>query len=258
MPQRAFKHNNTSSPPADWVTLLQADAPVRLVCFHFAGGSAQSFFPWRVLSDGACELIAAELPGRNRRYHEPFCSSILEAAESFAQTFSRLPPKPTVFYGHSLGALLAYETTRELSQLGQMMPQRLIVSSRAAPVKLPSSIGLPVLSDDALLSYLSDLRGTKTEVLKNKALMSMMLPIIRSDLQLIYDYQHQSSPFLEVPVDVIGAIDDVHCPLEWLLGWRDVTRGKFALHMIPGGHFAPLANPDWVLNTVRSIGAGLS
>jgi len=255
MQQRAFKHNDAPSPPVDWVTLLQTNASVRLVCFHFAGGSAQSFFPWRALCDGACELIAAELPGRNRRYHEPFCSSILEAAENFAQTFSRLPSKPTVFYGHSLGALLAYETTRALSQLGQMMPQRLIVSSRAAPVKLPSSIGLPVLSDDALLNYLRDLQGTKAEVLENKALMDMMLPIIRSDLQLIYNYQHQLSPFLEIPVDAIGAIDDVHCPLEWLLGWRNVTRDKFSLHMIPGGHFAPLDSPNWVLDTVRSLEA---
>lgn len=238
----------------EFVTLLKgAESDVRLVCFHFAGGSAQSFLSWRQPSTTLCELIAAELPGRSRRYNEEFFPSIQHAAERFADAYARLEDKKCIFYGHSLGALLAYETARVLVRKGISGPDRLIVSSRAAPGSFPASTGLPELSDASLLKYLRDLQGTKQSILENKMLMNMMLPIIRADLEIIYGYQHRRIPLLNIPVDVIGAIDDRHCPFELLLGWRNVTSAEFQLHMMPGGHFAPISNPDIVLNAVRQM-----
>ncbi|HEY7986730.1 MAG TPA: alpha/beta fold hydrolase [Methylophilaceae bacterium] len=238
----------------EFVTLLkQPDADVRLVCFHFAGGSAQSFLSWRQPSTNICELLAAELPGRSRRYSESFAPTILDAAESFADAYARLEPRKCVFYGHSLGALLAYETARILAKRGIAGPDRLVVSSRSAPGRFPASVGLPELSDASLMKYLRDLQGTKQSVLENKMLMEMMLPIIRADLEIIYGYRHHNNPVLEIPVDVIGATDDHHCPFELLLNWRNVTNGKFSLRMIPGGHFAPIAHPDIVLEAVNSL-----
>lgn len=235
--------------------LKDAAADVRLVCFHFAGGSAQSFLPWRQPSTDVCELLAVELPGRSRRYNEPFVPSIRDAAASFAEAYSKLEPKPCVFYGHSLGALLAYETVSILAKTGGAVPERLVVSSRAGPGYFPVSVGLPELSNDSLMTYLRDLQGTKASVLENKMLMDMMLPIIRADLELIYAYQYASGPRLDIPVDVIGAIDDHHCPFELLLDWKNITSGQFKLHMIPGGHFAPISQPDIVLGVVKAMRA---
>jgi medium-chain acyl-[acyl-carrier-protein] hydrolase len=241
---------------AEFVPLLKdAAANVRLVCFHFAGGSAQSFLPWRQPSTDVCELLAVELPGRSRRYNEPFVPSIRDAAASFAEAYLKLEPKPCVFYGHSLGALLAYETARILKNEKTAAPDRLIVSSRAGPGYFPVSVGLPELSNDSLMKYLRDLQGTKASVLENKMLMDMMLPIIRADLEMIYAYQYDNGARLDIPVDVIGAIDDQHCPFELLLDWKSITSGQFNLHMIPGGHFAPIAQPDIVLDVVKDMDA---
>lgn len=241
---------------ADFVPLLKApQSNTRLVCFHFAGGSAQSFLSWRQPSSDICELVAAELPGRSRRYNESFTPSIMHAAERFADTYQKMETKRCVFYGHSLGALLAYETARVLAMRGMRGPHRLVVSSRSAPGSFPSSTGLPQLSNASLLKYLRDLQGTKESILENKMLMDMMLPIIRADLEIIYEYQHRSRPVLDIPIDVIGAIEDRHCPFELLLAWRNVTRGEFNLHMIPGGHFAPIAHPDIVLQVVNQLRA---
>jgi medium-chain acyl-[acyl-carrier-protein] hydrolase len=239
---------------ADFVPLLKSpNAAVRLICFHFAGGSAQSFLSWRQPSSDVCELIAAELPGRSRRYNENFTPSILHAAERFADACQQMETKRCVFYGHSLGALLAYETARVLARRGTRGPERLVVSSRSAPGSFPASTGLPELSNDALLKYLHDLQGTKQSILENKMLMDMMLPIIRADLEIIYKYRHRSHPLLDIPLDVIGAIDDRHCPFELLLAWRNVTRNTFQLHMIPGGHFAPIAHPGIVLQIINQL-----
>jgi medium-chain acyl-[acyl-carrier-protein] hydrolase len=248
------KNSIVSPTGMEFVTLVkEPDSDVRLICFHFAGGSAQSFLPWRQPSTGVCELLAAELPGRSRRYNESFSISVLDAAEHFADTYTKLEPKKCVFYGHSLGALLAYETARILAERGFSGPNKLIVSSRSGPVSFPVSIGLPELSDISLMKYLRDLQGTKQSVLENKMLMEMMLPIIRADLEIIYGYEHCNNPVLGIPVDVIGAIDDHHCPFESLLDWRNVTSKAFNLQMIPGGHFAPIAHPDIVLKIVNNL-----
>lgn len=246
---------NTVSRGAEFVPLIKdANAEVRLLCFHFAGGSAQSFLPWREPGNAKCELLAAELPGRSRRYKEPFFTSIMDAAEHFATVYAGLPVKQCIFYGHSLGALLAYETARILMRMGVDGPRRLIVSSRAGPGGYPVSAGLPrELSDASLLKYLQDLQGTKASILENKTLMEMMLPIIRADLEIIYGYQYEPRPLLDIPVDVIGAIDDHHCPFELLLAWRNITSKAFNLHMIPGGHFAPIADPDIIFKVVNEL-----
>lgn len=237
----------------DFVTLISnPDAAVRLVCFHFAGGSAQSFLPWRDEFQGGCELIAAELPGRTRRYNESFYPSIAVAVEKLAQSYLKLPRKRTIFYGHSLGALLAYETTRLLSD-HDCAPEHLILSSRSGPVNFPVSIGLPELSDDSLLTYLKNLEGTTEAVLENKTLMKVMLPIIRSDLEIIYGYQHDDSTKVTIPVEVIGAIDDQHCPFESLMDWKNITDNSFRLHMIPGGHFSPINTPDIVKQKINQL-----
>lgn len=249
-----LKHNAEQT--AEFVPLLKdSAAKVRLVCFHFAGGSAQSFLPWRQPSTAVCELLAVELPGRSRRYNEPFAPSIFDAAARFADAYAKLEPKKCVFYGHSLGALLAYEAARILAKAGTGSPDRLIVSSRAGPGNFPVSVGLPELSDASLMKYLRELQGTKASVLENKMLMDMMLPIIRADLEMIYAYQYDNESRLNIPIDAIGAIDDIHCPFELLLGWKNITSSQFNLHMIPGGHFAPIFQPDIVLGVVKAMSA---
>jgi len=249
------KANKTSQHSGfDFVPLVQDEqSAVRLVCFHFAGGSAQSFLPWRQYCNGNFELLAAELPGRSRRFNEAFYTSITEAANDFADAYMRLKSKQTIFYGHSLGALLAYETTRALLKRGVYGPDRLIISSRSSPVSFPVSIGLPELSRSSLMKYLHDLQGTKKEILENKMLMDMMLPIMKADLEIIYGYQHDKTPMLTIPVDVIGAIGDSYCPFESLLDWRNVTRGEFSFRMIPGGHFAAISEPKTIFDTVKNL-----
>lgn len=239
------------SPSANAAFVVLASNPAAertLVCFHYAGGSAQAFYRWRAACGRAYTLVAGELPGRGRRQKEPFIGSIEEAANAFAQSCTRLPQTEVVFYGHSLGALVAFETARALNRMGRPGPRRLIVSCRAAPGSAQSLASLPNLSDAALVQYLQDLKGTPETVLRNEALMRMALPVLRADLKLIYDYRYSPAPELEIPIDVIGTVEDRWAPIEVLLEWRKVTRARFGLRMISGGHFAPVSSPSAVLD----------
>jgi medium-chain acyl-[acyl-carrier-protein] hydrolase len=236
---------------AGYVVLGPSPASGRaLVCFHYAGGSAQSFFSWRPACSGRCELVAAELPGRGRRQGAPFVTSLVEAAEQLALAHLPLPQRQTVFYGHSLGALLAFETARILQRRGFGGPSCLIVSSRAAPGSSHMRVGLPNLSDADLRHYLGEIEGTPKVLLENAALMDFAIPPLRSDLGLIYNYAFQPGPILDIPIEAIGALDDKWAPLEGLLGWRSLTSAAFRLRMIAGGHFAATSSPELILETM--------
>lgn len=233
--------------------LADATAPVSLVAFHCAGGSAQSFYPWKKAAAGLCELYAVELPGRARRLREPFARSVAALAEQFATQCRQLADKPLVLFGHSLGALLAYETARRLLAEGERRPLALLVSSRQSPDWLPVCAGLPELHDQALRDYLGDLAGTPREVLDNRAMMDLAVPILQADLELILDYQHCHPTPLEIPVQVFGGLDDHQVGYESLLAWQRLSGAGFSLRMVEGGHFAVMEQVGEVLRAAAAL-----
>ncbi|MEW6438291.1 MAG: alpha/beta fold hydrolase [Pseudomonadota bacterium] len=218
----------------------------KLVCFHFAGGSAQSFFRWRTACPGGIGFLAAEMPGRGRRFSESFVPSIAEAAEEFADTLASEDGSPSVFFGHSLGAIVAYETAALLKKRGHQGPSRLIVSSSPSPGWRSGVVNFPNLTDASLIEYLRSLDGTPASVMENKVFMQMALRILRSDLALLNQYD-ASQTRIDAPVDVIGGSSDETAPLESLLAWRQTTAGTFRLFMIDGGHFTLLDQPQVVM-----------
>lgn len=249
------------SPPSPQANTSLDFVPIRqhptsraaLVCFHFAGGSAQTFYRWREQVDGECDVFAVELPGRGRRTREPFATHVQELARHLAQRCTLLPDKPWIFFGHSLGALLAYETVRALAALNLPVPCHLFVSARQCPDWLPVCSGLPALDDRALHDYLASLDGTPDEVLASKEMMGLIIPTLRADLQLIYQHQHSPGPALDIPIDAIGAIDDDYVRYESLLGWQRSTRLEFRLRMIEGGHFALMDQPGPLFELVQRL-----
>jgi medium-chain acyl-[acyl-carrier-protein] hydrolase len=243
----------------DYTVLVEAAAaPWALVCFHFAGGSGQSFFRWKEHCASDFALVAAELPGRGRRLATPFVGSIKEAAQKFAAALRTTIDKPLVFYGHSLGALLAFETARVLKNYNLQAPLGLIVSSRAGPNSTLLTAGLPELSDQQLRGYLTEIEGTPKAVLEAPGWVEFVLPSLRADLGLIYDYRFEPQPVLDIPIVVIGAERDRWASFDALLSWRSVTTGNFFLRLIPGGHFAPMSEPEMIFAFARKFGTAQS
>lgn len=247
----------TTSPSRDgkngYVALACAlSASRRLICFHYAGGSAQAFFPWRACLPPDVDLMAIELPGRGRRHDIAPASSVARVADELAEAYASLELKSTVFYGHSLGALVAYETARRLRERGSKELQQLIVSSRAAPGSTQFTASLPPLSDHHLHVYLKNLNGTPKSILDNPDMMRLVLPVLRADLELVYKYQPSPGPVLDIPIEVIGATGDEWAPIECLLEWRQLTTASFRLHMVEGGHFAPLTSPSLIAEILES------
>lgn len=213
-----------------------ASPRLRLVCFPFAGGSAAAFHRWgRDLPDDI-ELIALQYPGRGGRFREPRLtelSALIDDAQSAVLTLS---DRPLVFFGHSMGASIAFELARRLERVDASTPRLLFLSGRASPDSRISLGQRHKLADAALLTHLRDLAGTPDEVLDNQDLLDLLLPVLRSDLQAIETWVTQDFSPVQVPLVVFGGLDDPIVPAHTLDGWRAFS-AAFQKRVFPGHHF---------------------
>ncbi|MBB3104564.1 surfactin synthase thioesterase subunit [Azomonas macrocytogenes] len=145
---------------------------------------------------------------------------------------------PYALFGHSLGALLAFEIIHALRDSGVSSPVSLFASGTAAPTRRDDynqGFAKPK-SDEQLIEELRDLQGTPQEVLDNAELMSLTLPILRADFLMCGRYQYRQRPGLTCPIHVLGGKDD-KATQEQLIAWQLESEGRFSLDMIPGSHF---------------------
>ncbi len=105
----------------------------RLVSFPYAGAGAVVYYQWAAGLLPDIELICIQYPGRGRLNKMAPCTRIEEVVAECCATVSALSDKPFYFFGHSMGALVAFETVRTLRSSGKPLPQALIISACDAP-----------------------------------------------------------------------------------------------------------------------------
>lgn len=222
-----------------WLTLIKpSQSPmVRLVCFPYAGGGPSVFWQWRDLMPSEAEIVAVHLPGRERRMGDELCSDFATAMRNIVVAVKQLKPLPTVYFGHSLGGLMAFETARQLE--GQHAPPLKLVLSGCYPPHIDKSEGKPPAwkQDDAhFIEELKGLNGTPEEVLKSPELLELFLPLLRSDFQLVQEARASIRGRIKVSLAILGGCDDNITPDE-LQQWTDYTSESVSLQMFPGDHF---------------------
>jgi medium-chain acyl-[acyl-carrier-protein] hydrolase len=208
----------------------------RLVCFPYAGGGASLYKRWAEHLSADVELLAVQLPGRENRVLEPPLRQLTQAADQLVSRLQRLPWRPTVFFGHSMGALLAYETALRLPPAWGL--QQLVVSGRSGP-GLPSTIPpVATLDDPSFLALLGRMGGTSAAVLNQPELMQLLLPMLRADFGMVDHYRPApSAPMLSCPVLAVHGREDPATSVERMQAWASTTHAQFHLQEFPGGHF---------------------
>lgn len=194
------------------------------------------YLPWRAQLGETVDVCAVQLPGRGNRFLEPSFEKMEELVIAITDALAEQPPGPFSFFGHSMGALLAFEVCRRLDSLSRPLPELLIVSGCNSPQHLLPPKGLSRMPNDKLIDELHNYNGTPLEVLRNSDLMSLLLPAIRADFSLIESYQYQQGSPLTVPITAFagrqdtGRISHVH-------EWQRETTAAFQLHWFDGDHF---------------------
>jgi medium-chain acyl-[acyl-carrier-protein] hydrolase len=212
---------------------------MKLFLLPFAGGSAVSYFKWKpYLADGIT-MIPLELAGRGRRHGVPFSQSMKEAVDDlFEALLEHLEwGEPYAIYGHSMGAMLAFELYYTLLEYKRPLPVQLFVSGCRAPHIRKDRPDISHLPDDLLKEELRKLGGTPAEVLNSKELMDYCLPIIRADFRILEDYRFEKKRVpMTCGVALFGGTSDEISRQE-LLQWEVHTKGGITLDMFPGDHF---------------------
>ena len=212
-----------------------AGAPALLVCFPHAGGSASFYHPFAREFAGVCEVVAVQYPGRQDRRTEPPCTDLEALADLVYGVLPLEPERPVVLFGHSMGAVLAYEVARRLERDGTG-PAVLIVSGRRAPSTRRHE-EVHRRSDDVLLAEVAGLSGTSSALLEDEELRRMILPPLRADYRAIETYRYRPGPPLACPISVLTGDRDPRVSAAEAEAWRDHTGGGFRLRTLPGGHF---------------------
>jgi len=221
-----------------WFPALKSrqDAPLRLICFAYAGAGIAAFRAWPETLTEAIELRVAQLPGRGARLREDRFERMPPLIETLAETLHPLLDRPFAFFGHSLGAIVAFEVARKLRGRS-LTPVHLFVSGHIAP-HLPNPAPLiHEFPDEEFLREIQSLNGMPQSVLNSKELLEIMLPVVRSDFSLLETYNYESQPPLGCPITAFGGLQDPRTSKSGLESWRTQTVETFDLVMLPGDHF---------------------
>jgi medium-chain acyl-[acyl-carrier-protein] hydrolase len=210
---------------------------LRLFCFPFAGGGSAVFHGLSQRVRGAVEIAPVLLPGRERRLHEPPFRSMALLVESLERGLSEELAEPYALFGHSLGALVAFELARLRQARARSGPVHLFVSACRAPHALAPRPPIHTLPDEGFLTHVEALGGLPAEVRSHPELMSLLLPALRADFEIYNTYRYEPSAPLDCSITALGGEEDREVPRGDLQAWQAIASGPIATHWLSGGHF---------------------
>jgi len=209
---------------------------LQLICFPYAGTSANAYKNLAHYAPPFIDIIAVQLPGRGRYLGETPFDNIKPAVEAIAVSIKPYLNNNFAFFGHSMGALLSFETAHYLNSGHSLNPCHLIVSGCQHPAFVDNSPLYHRLPDAELINELRRLNGTPDELLNNHEMLNLMLPAIRADYQICETYKFTNSHKLKCPITVYGGYSD-ETETKDLHAWEDYSTGDFTLKMFKGDHF---------------------
>jgi len=230
----ALRLRATKPAPAPWFPSIQqsSSAKLRLFCFPYAGGGASVFRGWAGLLPAEVAVCPVRLPGRETRLNEPPLGSMDQLIARLREAIDAYLDRPFAFFGHSLGAIIAFELARALNS----RPRCLFVSGARAPQLRRDHVPPPPPSDEELIDELRRLDGMPQDLTDHPELVQLALPALRADTALYRNYVYRDGPPLDCPICAYGGADDARIARENLEAWAEQTFA-FKLAIFSGGHF---------------------
>lgn len=207
----------------------------QLFLLHFAGGNQYSYSFLKPHLEGTFQCISLELPGRGKRFSEPLLRSKKQAINDYlGQIKAARNDAPFFIYGHSMGAIMAFEVAAMLESLGDV-PRAVIATGSAGPDIKREEIRYN-LKDEAFINVLQEMGGTPDEVIQNKELLELFMPIIRADFEVVENPDLPSADALsQVTIYAVMGNNEEHAGK--IANWNNYTKVESNQHLFEGGHF---------------------
>ena len=216
------------APNSAWFSGLDTAAGRRIFWFPHAGGGSTSVPPG---------FVAIRLPGRESRLAEAPFQRMPALVSALADAIDPHLAQPFAFFGHSMGAAVAFELARELRRRGKPLPEALVASAARAPQYRRDYTPPPAPLPERFLEELRRLEGVPPEVWDDPALLRAVLPALEADAALYRNYVYQDEPPFAFPIHAYGGASDPNILSEHREAWARQTTGSFAERVFPGGHF---------------------
>lgn len=235
-----------------WLVSYQEndDAALNLFCFPYAGGNAAVFKSWITYLPKTINLFAIELPGHGTRLVEKPVDNFNALIGDMTRAALPLLSKPYAVFGHSMGAVFAFEFTRHLRRQGISIPVHMFLSAQEG-ARFKHGNPKYLLSDNEFIEYLRKRGGTSEKILENRELMDCLLPMIRLDHKFseTYSLDYQEEPPLDCPITVFAGLED-DIKEEDLKIWNSETRDQFDVAYFSGDHFFIRQQEEAVVSSV--------
>jgi surfactin synthase thioesterase subunit len=216
-------------------------APVRLFCFHHAGGAASVFTGWVGQLNPYAAVVPVQLPGRERRIREPRVLDMDELVTRLDRHLDAELRTPYALYGHSMGALIAFRLAERRAARGARGPLALLAGAASAPHQPSSAAVLAEARDDELAAWMGEIGGLSPMMREHPQWLDMALRLTRDDLRLYASDTAAAAGLvgepLDCPIHVFAGDDDPVVPPTAADGWARHTRAGSLVHAVPGGHF---------------------
>jgi surfactin synthase thioesterase subunit/NAD(P)-dependent dehydrogenase (short-subunit alcohol dehydrogenase family)/acyl carrier protein len=259
---------------SEWIVVTRPNpaANVRLFCFPFAGGGSAVYRLWNERVGPSIEVVAVEPPGRLARIDEAPVSDVHDFAAQAAEAMIPLLDKPFALFGHCLGGLTMYETTRQLERAGEKLPIHMFVSGSRPPDLLDQDGPFERLLQDRLfrnklydpflpiheqpeevfVDVIRLFRIDSTEqMLKSPELRALVLPVVRAEFAMAFKYRYRHEAGWTFPITCFKGENDLYVTRTDILSWSRFTTSSFQVHIRQGEHFLLVDDRDFLLRTIN-------
>jgi medium-chain acyl-[acyl-carrier-protein] hydrolase len=223
-----------------WVLrpLPRPHAAVTLLCVPYAGGGATAYHGWAELLPPFVEPWVLRLPGRESRLREAPYVDVAELARAAADALAPRLERTFAFYGHSLGALVAFELARALRDRHGTAPAHLAVGARCAPSRHVPMPALHALPDQEFLDVADRRFGAIPAVIRtDPEIRALVLPALRADMTMLETYVYRRESPLDCPLLAFAGHGDPEASTAQMREWAAEVTGTCSVHEVPGGHF---------------------
>lgn len=207
----------------------------RLICFPHSGASSMTYYSWRAALADHYEVCIVDPPGRVGRPDESPATTMAELLSWIEPRIESMLQGRYVLYGHSLGALVAFEVARRLPP-GAAAPALLVVSGRNGPAVPPAATQIHKLPDSELVGAVDRMDRSMPALSDNAELAGLFLPILRADLQIAETYQYRDGRPLSCPILSIQGNEDPLVTTTGVATWAAQTTSRCTVHWMPGEH----------------------
>jgi surfactin synthase thioesterase subunit len=222
----------------------------RLFCFPYAGAGASVFLSWTDALAEHLDVWAVQPPGRETRLREPSLARVEDVVDALLPALLPFADRPFALFGHSLGALVAFELARRLERDGERRPVHVFVSGAGAPHRPRTKPPIRHLPDAEFRREIARTGGTPSAVIENEELMELFLPMLRADFTQAETYSCGAADAIDAPITALGGTEDVQVDRARLAAWAELTRAACRRLDLPGGHFFLRESRDPLLEVI--------